>query len=172
MYLLNTKICLTMLCFSGFELYSHWVPLIESVSCRLLQWMARMKMNSNFTKLGQPFQVSMQCLQNSPKKLLWLLISSEICLISSSQLYTQEHFVYVWRYYVKTSAQNWPKTAISSWHGPFNTSPVSILNCSHVQFRQLVGKNKKIKHSQNSPNCYWERLMMVHEQAALDDCQK
>ena len=27
MYRLNTKIRLTMLCFSGFELYSRWVPL-------------------------------------------------------------------------------------------------------------------------------------------------
>ena len=27
-YRLNTKIGLTMLCLSGFELYSHWVPLI------------------------------------------------------------------------------------------------------------------------------------------------
>ena len=26
-YRLNTKIRLTMLCFSGFELYSRWVPL-------------------------------------------------------------------------------------------------------------------------------------------------
>ena len=30
MYRLNTKIRLTMLCFSGFELYSRWVPLNES----------------------------------------------------------------------------------------------------------------------------------------------
>ena len=28
MYLLNTKICLTMQCLSGFELCSCWVPLI------------------------------------------------------------------------------------------------------------------------------------------------
>ena len=28
-YLLNTKIRLTMLCLSGFELYSRWVPVIE-----------------------------------------------------------------------------------------------------------------------------------------------
>ena len=27
-YRLNTKIRLTMLCFSGFELYSRWVPLV------------------------------------------------------------------------------------------------------------------------------------------------
>ena len=27
MYRLNTKIRLTMLCLSGFELYSRWVPL-------------------------------------------------------------------------------------------------------------------------------------------------
>ena len=27
MYRLNTKIRLTMLCFSGFALYSRWVPL-------------------------------------------------------------------------------------------------------------------------------------------------
>ena len=29
MYRLNTKIHLTMLCLSGFELYSRWVPLKE-----------------------------------------------------------------------------------------------------------------------------------------------
>ena len=28
-YRLNTKIRLTMLCLSGFELYSRWVPLID-----------------------------------------------------------------------------------------------------------------------------------------------
>ena len=30
MYRLNTKIRLTMLCLSGFELYSRWVPLLLS----------------------------------------------------------------------------------------------------------------------------------------------
>ena len=29
MYRLNTKISLTMLCLSGFELYSRWVPLLK-----------------------------------------------------------------------------------------------------------------------------------------------
>ena len=29
MYRLNTKIRLTMLCLSGFELYSRWVPLLK-----------------------------------------------------------------------------------------------------------------------------------------------
>ena len=29
-YRLNTKIRLTMLCLSGFELYSRWVPLLNS----------------------------------------------------------------------------------------------------------------------------------------------
>ena len=29
MYRLNTKIHLTMLCLSGFELYSRWVPLTD-----------------------------------------------------------------------------------------------------------------------------------------------
>ena len=29
MYRLNTKIRLTMLCLSGFELYSRWVPLLN-----------------------------------------------------------------------------------------------------------------------------------------------
>ena len=33
-YRLNTKIRLTMLCLSGFELYSRWVPLHKSIySC-------------------------------------------------------------------------------------------------------------------------------------------
>ena len=31
---------------------------IETVSCRLLQWMLRMDANSNLKKLGQPFQAS------------------------------------------------------------------------------------------------------------------
>ena len=31
---------------------------IETVSCRLLQWMLRMDVNSNLKKLGQPFQAS------------------------------------------------------------------------------------------------------------------
>ena len=32
MFRLNTKIRLTMLCLSGFELYSRWVPLIIELS--------------------------------------------------------------------------------------------------------------------------------------------
>ena len=28
---MNTKICLTMLCLSGFELYSRWVPLVRNI---------------------------------------------------------------------------------------------------------------------------------------------
>ena len=31
---------------------------IETVSCRLLQWLLRMDVNSNLKKLGQPFQAS------------------------------------------------------------------------------------------------------------------
>ena len=31
---------------------------IETVSCRLLQWMLRMDVNSNLKKLGQTFQAS------------------------------------------------------------------------------------------------------------------
>ena len=32
---LNTEIRLTMLCFSGFGLYSHWVPLLLVPSARI-----------------------------------------------------------------------------------------------------------------------------------------
>ena len=35
MYRLNTKIRLTMLCLSGFELYSRWVPLLKQQRRRL-----------------------------------------------------------------------------------------------------------------------------------------
>ena len=35
MYRLNTKIRLTMLCLSGFELYSRWVPLLKQQRQRL-----------------------------------------------------------------------------------------------------------------------------------------
>ena len=40
---LNTKTRLTMLCLSGFELYSRWVPLL------------REKINGNFNSLGEEF---------------------------------------------------------------------------------------------------------------------
>ena len=36
MYRLNTKIRLTMLCLSGFELYSRWVPMLKQAKTRLI----------------------------------------------------------------------------------------------------------------------------------------
>ena len=48
---------------------------IETVSCLLWQRMARMNMDKNLKKLGQPFQVLMLCLQNLPKELLLLVLT-------------------------------------------------------------------------------------------------
>ena len=50
--------------------------------------------------------------------LLWLVSLEKICLISSS-LMPQEHFANGKRHQAMTSAQNWPKTAISLWQSPF-----------------------------------------------------
>ena len=51
---------------------------IETVSCCLLQWIARMDMDRKLTKVLTP------CLHKSLKKLLWLVFPGEICSISSS----------------------------------------------------------------------------------------
>ena len=58
---------------------------IETVSCRLLQRMPRTEMDWNLKKLGQLFRNLRLCLQKLPK-ILRLLFSDEICLISSSYL--------------------------------------------------------------------------------------
>ena len=49
MYRLNTKIPLTMLCFSGFELYSRWVPPEERQTCKssFFNWALTQKKESN-----------------------------------------------------------------------------------------------------------------------------
>jgi len=46
---------------------------IETVSCRQLQRMARMDIDSNLKKYGQLFQVLMQYLQISPKKIIMVI---------------------------------------------------------------------------------------------------
>ena len=51
---------------------------IETVSCCLLQQIARMDMDRKLTK------VLTLCLHKSLKKLLWLVFAGEICSISSS----------------------------------------------------------------------------------------
>ena len=54
---------------------------VETVSCCLLQGIARTDMDWNFKKLCQLFQVLMLCLQKSSKK-YWLVFLDEIFLIS------------------------------------------------------------------------------------------
>ena len=67
----------------------------ETVSCRLLQGM---DMDWNLEKLGKRFQVKYYVFKNHQKNYC-LVLSDEICSISSD--------------IVMTSAQKWPKTAIS-----------------------------------------------------------
>ena len=50
------------------------------------------------------------------KKLLWLLLPNEICLISSRFKTLQEQFGRRQRHQVMTLHQKWPKTTISLWH--------------------------------------------------------
>ena len=49
------------------------------------------------------------------KNILWLVLSEELCLITSSGITVREHFVYILGTTEEmTSAQNWPKTELSS----------------------------------------------------------
>ena len=50
MYRLNTKIRLTMLCLSGFELYSRWVPLLKQQRRRLLKLHLKSEFASNLNR--------------------------------------------------------------------------------------------------------------------------
>ena len=43
-----------------------------------------MDVDCKLKKLAQPFTIFMLCMQESPKTLLWLVLSDVICLISSS----------------------------------------------------------------------------------------
>ena len=59
---------------------------VTSREYALLQWMAKVDMDWNlkYTELGQLFQVLMLCMQNSPNKVLLLVLPDENCLMSSS----------------------------------------------------------------------------------------
>ena len=62
---------------------------IKIISCRLLQWMARIDMYWNLKKLSHIFPVLMLYLQiSTSKKLLRLVLHGKMCLISSSWLYS------------------------------------------------------------------------------------
>ena len=50
MYRLNTKIRLTMLCLSGFELYSRWVPLLKQQRRRLRKLYLKSEFASNLNR--------------------------------------------------------------------------------------------------------------------------
>ena len=50
MYRLNTKIRLTMLCLSGFELYSRWVPLLKRQRRRLRKLHLKSEFASNLNR--------------------------------------------------------------------------------------------------------------------------
>ena len=50
MYRLNTKIRLTMLCLSGFELYSRWVPLLKQQLQRLRKRHLKSEFASNLNR--------------------------------------------------------------------------------------------------------------------------
>ena len=50
MYRLNTKIRLTMLCLSGFLLYSRWVPLLKQQRQRLLKLHLKSEFASNLNR--------------------------------------------------------------------------------------------------------------------------
>ena len=85
-YLLSfwkTKTCLRVNWISKMLVQFCWVRIylgVETVSCCLLQGIARTDMDWNFKKLCQLFQVLMLCLQKSSKK-YWLVFLDEICLI-------------------------------------------------------------------------------------------
>ena len=72
-----------MVHFSHFRLYLG----NETVSCHLFLRMTRMNMDLKLERLGKLCQVLLLCQQKSLKKLLWLVLPDEVCLISSSQLY-------------------------------------------------------------------------------------
>ena len=55
---------------------------IVTVSCHLLQRMARMEMDWDLKQLGQLFRVLMPFLQNSPPKISCFIPPDEICLIT------------------------------------------------------------------------------------------
>ena len=58
---------------------SGYILGIETVSCRLFQ---RMDMDCNLKKLGQLFQIKYYVFKNHQKN-YWLVLSDEICSISS-----------------------------------------------------------------------------------------
>ena len=59
----------------------------------------------------------------------WFVLAEEIWLISYS--YLCKSTLCVVRHKVMTSAQNWPKKAISSWHTPFKTELTFIGGSRH-----------------------------------------
>ena len=76
----------------------------------------------------------------------------------------------------KTTSTFMMPPLVSPWNDIWGTS-AEIPYWWHVTTQIWVQcsaqhSNKKVQHTQNSPNCHWERLMTVREQAALDDCQK
>ena len=100
-----------MPCLSGFELYSRWVPLTKRISSHYLNskcngpvlflnnifWHKNFSLSSvakddkdtrgfklKLEKLGHLFQVLMLCMQKLPKKILWSVLTDEICAISYS----------------------------------------------------------------------------------------
>ena len=86
LYFLKAKMCLCISCIAiiiaqSFRLYLG----IETVSCCLLQKMARMDMDCDLKKLGQSFFKLLCYACKNNHKMLWIVLSDDIiCLISSS----------------------------------------------------------------------------------------
>ena len=116
---------------------------IETVSCRLLRRMARMVLDWKLKKLGQSFRVLMLCLQNNRKTVI--MVSTPWWNFFDIFITLREHYDFVGQFcseviiilksIIMTSEQNWPKTALYSWYGPFKNTcnleelPLKLLKC-------------------------------------------
>ena len=83
--------------------------------------MAWMEMDWILKKLANFFKFWCYVLQKSSRNLLWLALSETFDVFVVA---LQKHFVYVQSLKVMILAQNWPKTAKSSWHCSFNVKQI------------------------------------------------
>ena len=85
-------------------------------------------------KLSQPFQLLMLCLLMSPNKVLWLVPSDEIGLISPKSAAT----LFVWWLL-------WSKTAISSWHSPLSPFKPQYSRTNSPNWSQYISIKNKLR---------------------------
>ena len=115
---------------------------IETVSCCLLLWTARMDMDWNWKVLGQLFQVIIPCLQESPRNIM--VFAPWWNLLGIFYITVQEKFVYCLGHLIMASAHKWPKTVISLWH---RISPFKLCRRELRSVETLWGAIKCFFHS-------------------------